>query len=937
MTLQGAIQVVIEENGRPMRAKEIALIINQNGSFSRNDKLPIEGSQIYAHITNYPSTFQNINGYIVLFNDSSWKNILISYEYQTSALKGIFIRADVQFIIAVLLYYKRQVDINHRPGRNYPLTFDGSYKGSFGFDKWTDGGKSIINGFKSLEDFHIAPIGVFEECARLLEKLDKFKLQEIWYINQEMDTKFLGDQEFGNIYEYLLTIVSLDNIKSSLNHTPFSLRQLMAELLDPKEGSTVYDPVAGMGGVLAELLSYKNKKIDISGSEINKRVAQLGNMNLCAHGFGERLIKSGDCFEQIISPKQYDYIIGDLPANGITNSMEYYMLYNKYNLSVPKSGKSFGSLVLFTLSKLNPHGKAVLAISDGFLAKKGREQEIRKLLIEEDVIECIISLPNGTLRPYTDAKASLLILNRDKPTELKNRIQFIKATAIDQTAKSLILNNEEILQAYVEKESFSKNAQIVPVQDLGPEANLLADAYDPQFLLANSMLREGKAKQLIDLVVIRSGGNPEKSDIVKENGIPLVKVENLSKDVLDIHLDIRKCENIINESRYERKIVSLECILVARIGDSMKLTIFKPTVEIPRILPHSNVYAFIPNRGFELNIEYLYYQLHSTFIQEQINKRRLGAVMPYISISGLKETIVPQMSLDAQNEFVQSQKANLIAEERNKIEERIKALGYKEETKHAEADVIKTLTHQLRPVFLGLNGLTNRIGRIVKREDLDSLKEYDNIDKKNDPELESYIVKPENFSLSQLLEKLSSETKHLSEILTSVDKVMNFRLSEEDLEKIDILDFLVQYKSQKNVEQNRSYTIDVKGDSVSVMLHRHSFKELLDQLLLNAEKHAFVESGIHTSNKVLFTVRYNKKRDVVSIDYTNNGKQYELTQKDFTTAFEKGNKSNGSGIGGNYINRIVEAHKGKLNVEENPKKGFSLTIELPTSNNIVYE
>ncbi|QKJ62842.1 N-6 DNA methylase [Flavobacterium sp. M31R6] len=932
MTLHEAIEEVLKKERLPMKAKEIASSINMNGSYTRNDREPLQATQIYARVKNYPSLFQNINGNIVLVKDHTWKNIFTSYEYLTHSLKGIFNQEDIQFIIAVLFFYKRFVDINHRSGHSYPLAFDEKLRTSL--DELLDGGRSLINGLKSLEDFHFAPEGVFDECARLLAKLDNYKIQEIWSVIKQIETVHLNDQKFGNLYEYFTTFISLDNNKAP--HTPYSLRQLMAEILKPHNGASVYDPVAGIGGLLIETSLIAEGKINSYGSEINKRIAQLGNMNSLMYGIKDIEILAEDCFEQINLSKQYDYIIADLPANGITNSVEYFMLYNQYNLSAPKSGKSFGSMVLFILSKLNNDGKAVLTVSDGFLVKKGKEQSIREMLIAKDVIETIVSLPSGILRPYTEAKTSLLILNKNKSDYLTNRIQFITAKANDSTTKSVILNNDEIIKSYIDKESFNKDTQIIHIDDLKQDVNLLAESYGAEFQLANNMLKDNIAKFLGDLVYIKSGINPPRSSIQNTGNIPLVKVEKLSKDILDLNLNLHSIETISEESRYERNIILEECILVARVGDSLKATIFRPSEEFPRILPHNNIYVLIPSRS-DLNIEYLYYQLHSTFIQEQIEKRKLGAVMPYISIAGLKDTVVPFMSIEAQHEFVQSQKANLIAEERKRVEERIKSLGYKEETKQAEADVIKILTHQLRPTFTGLNGITKRIDRVIKREYLGDLKEYDNVELNIDPEIEDQISLPDNYTLSQLIDKLSKETNHLSDILTNVDKVMNFTLLPEDLQEVDVLDFLKEYKEQKEVDQNDNYDIEIKGESANALLHKPSFKELLDQLLINAEKHAFIGDNKNKINKIQFTVRINKRREVVSIEYSNNGKPYELTQKDFITAFEKGNKSDGSGIGGNYINRIVTAQNGKLTVDENTKKGFFLTIELPTSNSKIYE
>lgn len=931
MKLHEAIQAILSKNRRPMKVKDIVLEINSDGYYYRGDGEPVTNSQIYLRIKNYPSLFQNINGIIFLVYDYHWKNILINYEYLTNSLQGIFIQQDVQFTVSVLLYYKRLFDINQRYNRRYPI-FDNQ---SNNFSQY-DSVESFLHEIKLLENLNFAPTGAFEELNRLLAKLSHSKIQEVLSVLKQIETANFNDEEFGNIYEYLLTLVSLGNNKTSLNHTPYSLRQLMVEVLNPNEGASIYDPTAGMGGLLIETLLLSNKNVHVSGSEINERIALLGNMTAVMYGFNNIEIITEDCFKNLNSNKLYDYIISDLPANGITTSLEHKMLYDRYNLTPPKSGKSFSSLVLFILSKLNDNGKAVLTVSDGFLVKRGKEQSIRALLIERDIIETIISLPSGVLRPYTDAKASLLVLNNNKPQHLKNKIQFIKSEIYDQTTKSIILDNDEILTSYFNSESFNKNKFIIDVEDLKDDVNLLGESYDEQFLLSIDMLKDNRAKLLGDLVNIKSGINPKKPDIHSDSTIPLVRVEKLSKDILDLNLNLKNSDGINNEFHYQRNIIYVECILVARVGESLKATIFRPSNAFPGILPHNNVYVLIPKRP-DMNIEYLYYQLHSTFIKEQIERRKLGTVMPYISISGLKEIVIPFMSLESQQEFVQSQKANLIIEERNKVEEKILALGYQEETKQAEADIIKILTHQLRPTFTGLKGITNRIDRIVKTNNLGHLEEYSNIELNIDPEIEDQIVIPDNHTLRQLLEKLSNETNHLSEILSNVDKVMNFKILQEDLQEIEFLEFLRNYKLQKEVGQNQMFKIDIKGEPAKVFIHKPSFKELLDTLLINAEKHAFESNNKANSNKVAFSVRVSKKRQVVSVEYSNNGKPFELTHKDFITAFEKGNKSKGSGIGGNYINRIVLGHNGTLKVTENNKKGFSLTIELPTSKSKIYE
>ena len=935
MTLQDAIEKVLRDYNRPLSAKDILSLINSHNYYSRKDSEPLQGKHVLARIKNYPTIFQNVNGYIILVENEGWKKLLTSYWYLVNFLRGIYILADIQLIIATLLFYKRLVDINDKPGRRYPLN-DESKSNSSIYES-PAGDQILIEQLNLIEKYNLGPQGVFEESVRLLEKLDTFQKHEIWFILNQIDTKELDDFEFGNIFDYFLTLESLDNYKSFVNHTPYSLRELMVGLLDPTTGSSIYDPVAGTGGLLIDsFFHFKDSEIYVKGAEINRRVAQLGNMNLLMHGITNGRIEARDCFEEVNTDRSFDYIIADLPANGITNSVEHLMLYYNYGLDAQKTGKSFGSLVLLVLAKLEKQGKAVLSVSDGFLVKKGKEKQIRDLLIQEDIIESIISLPYGTLRPYTDAKASILVLNRRKPTYLTHRIKFITAKVSNQDSKSLVLNNDDIIKAYKSSEIISKDSQIVNITDLRADTNLSVEAYETEFALANAMLKEESAKQLSDLVDIRSGLQPEKVDISIYGDVALVRVENLSKDILDLNLTKELNSKVFINPKYSRSIIERECILIARIGESLKPTIFRPTEEVPSIIAHSNIYVLIPKgETSEINLEYLYYQLHTSLIQEQIEKRRLGAVMPYISISGLKQIIIPYTNMNTQISSVELQKANLIAEERRRVEERIMAMGYKEEVKQTESDIIKTLTHQLRPTFLGLNNVVNRIERIVDKENLGDFKEHNQVelDELIDPEIAEFTKKPDNYSLQELLKKIAEDSSHLSTILSNVDKVMNLKLLTEDFEQVDILDFLKKYKEQKDIEINHKYSIVIRGNSIVALIHKGAFKELLDQLLMNAENHGFRDKQNDNSLKVQFTVKYDKVRNVVSIEYLNNGNPYRLTQRDFITVFEKDKKSSGSGIGGNYIYKIIEAHHGKITVAENYEKGFLLIIELPLQQN----
>ncbi len=136
----------------------------------------------------------------------------------------------------------------------------------------------------------------------------------------------------------------------------------------------------------------------------------------------------------------------------------------------------------------------------------------------------------------------------------------------------------------------------------------------------------------------------------------------------------------------------------------------------------------------------------------------------------------------------------------------------------------------------------------------------------------------------------------------------------------------------------RPYTIDVKGEHINLLIHHPSFRELLEQLVINAEKHGFsVQKKLKRVPKILFEIRRSKNRPIVIIEYQNNGKPFKLTQKDYIEAFTKSQNSQGSGIGGNYVNRIIKAHGGALTIDEDFLFGFHMTIELPLHNTNQYE
>lgn len=99
---------------------------------------------------------------------------------------------------------------------------------------------------------------------------------------------------------------------------------------------------------------------------------------------------------------------------------------------------------------------------------------------------------------------------------------------------------------------------------------------------------------------------------------------------------------------------------------------------------------------------------------------------------------------------------------------------------------------------------------------------------------------------------------------------------------------------------------------------------------MNAEKHGFYEEKKRIKKfEIIFCIKKSKNRPVAIIEYENNGKSFNITENEYVKLFTKSQKSKGSGIGGNYISRIIKAHGGGMKIDENFHSGFRMNIEIP--------
>jgi len=244
----------------------------------------------------------------------------------------------------------------------------------------------------------------------------------------------------GRAYEYLIEKFADDaGKKGGEFYTPRKVVQLIVELLKPKEGMRICDPTAGSGGMLIECAHYieKNKgnpkNISLFGQEKNLGTWAICKMNMLLHGLVDAKIEKGDTIRapQFTKKREltlFDRVIANPPFSlkdwGVDSAEDDG--YGRFRYGIPPKTKGDYAFVQHMIATINDRGMVGVVMPHGVLFRGASEGKIRKALLEEDFFEAIIGLaPN--LFYGTGIPATILVFNRHKPKERRNKVLFVHA------------------------------------------------------------------------------------------------------------------------------------------------------------------------------------------------------------------------------------------------------------------------------------------------------------------------------------------------------------------------------------------------------------------------------------------------------------------------------------------------------------------------------
>jgi len=319
---------------------------------------------------------------------------------------------------------------------------------------------------------HTPEIGtVIDDAMRAIEKENK-RLKDILpktFARPELDKRRLGEvvdlftnikmadhgeskDILGRTYEYCLSMFAEQEGKLAGEfYTPACVVKTLVEVLQPCKGR-VYDPCCGSGGMFVQSAKFIEdhrgniNNISVYGQDSNPTTWKMAQMNLAIRGIEADLGKfSADTFYNDLHPMlRADFIMANPPFNLSNWGADKLADDPRWKFGLPPSGNANFAWMQHMIHHLAPDGRLGLVLANGSLSSQsGGEGEIRRNIVEADLVECIVAMP-PQLFYTTQIPVSLWFINKAK--KQKNKTVFIDARSLGtmKSRKLRELTQEEI-------------------------------------------------------------------------------------------------------------------------------------------------------------------------------------------------------------------------------------------------------------------------------------------------------------------------------------------------------------------------------------------------------------------------------------------------------------------------------------------------------------
>ena len=324
--------------------------------------------------------------------------------------------------------------------------------------------------------------------AMLRDLIEHFSTLELTVAN-------LPEDELGQGYEYLIKKFADDSGHTAAEfYTNRTVVHLMTEMLDVQPGESVYDPTCGSGGMLLSCIAHLRRagkewrNVKLYGQERNLMTSSIARMNCFLHGIEDFRIERGDTLAE---PKlvegdrlqRFDVVLANPPYSIKQWNREAFAAdpWGRNVFGVPPQGRADYAFQQHILQSLKPKtGRCAVLWPHGVLFRQ-EEAEMRRKLIEADLIECVLGLgPN--LFYNSPMEACVVVCRTQKPKARRGKILFINAVneVTRERAQSFLTDEhlQRVVRAYREFTDEPGFTRVVPIEEIrAKEGNLSIPLY----------------------------------------------------------------------------------------------------------------------------------------------------------------------------------------------------------------------------------------------------------------------------------------------------------------------------------------------------------------------------------------------------------------------------------------------------------------------------
>jgi type I restriction enzyme M protein len=306
----------------------------------------------------------------------------------------------------------------------------------------------------------------------------------------------------GDAYEWILRYFAPSKAKEGEIYTPREVIRLLVEVLDPKPAESVYDPACGSAGMLilafkhveGELGKAEAEKLFLYGQEVNQRTIALAKMNLYIHDIKNCNLAFGDTFlypkfKEGDALRAFDVVVANPPWNqdgydeDVLKKGEFWRQRFGYGF-VPGHSADWAWIQHMLASAKGDSGRVGIVIDNGCLFRGGKERAVRSRVLERDLIECVVLLPEK-LFYNTGAPGAIIVFRKNKPVERRNKVLFINASnefeqhpdvrKLNRLGEDHIRKIAEVYRGFMEEAGFSRAVSLDEIR--GNDYNLNVTLY----------------------------------------------------------------------------------------------------------------------------------------------------------------------------------------------------------------------------------------------------------------------------------------------------------------------------------------------------------------------------------------------------------------------------------------------------------------------------